>query len=110
MSVRAIDFSSSAYAKTKSFKAKENAASTSKIKEKRTSENQPSSVKSSWTPLKQDLNEKVCISSGVIAFFFRATITSYKICFMLQLFDERKELVSNWVSVRCCRYEYLGSI
>lgn len=70
MSVRTIDFTSSAYAKTKSFKAKENATSASKIKEKRTAENQLSGVKSSWTPLKQDLNEK--------------------------LFDERKELVSNW--------------
>ncbi|KAL9961492.1 hypothetical protein ACROYT_G030441 [Oculina patagonica] len=66
MSVRTVDFSSSAYAKTKSFKAKENNATASRIKEK----NPPSGVKSSWTPLKQDLNEK--------------------------LFDERKELVSNW--------------
>lgn len=70
MSVRAFDFTSSAYAKTKSFKAKENVASASKIKEKRNSENHLPGVKSSWTPLKQDLNEK--------------------------LFDERKELVSNW--------------
>lgn len=68
MSVRAVDFSSSAYAKTKSFKAKENVATASRIK--RTPEHSPSSVKSSWTPSKQDLNEK--------------------------LFDERKELVSNW--------------
>lgn len=59
MSIRAIDFTSSAYAKTKSFKAKENLASASKLKEKRSSENQLSGVKSSWTPLKQDLNEKV---------------------------------------------------
>ncbi|KAJ7318916.1 hypothetical protein OS493_036907 [Desmophyllum pertusum] len=59
MSVRAIDFSSSAYAKTKSFKAKENVATASRIKDKRTLENPPSGVKSSWTPLKQDLNEKV---------------------------------------------------
>lgn len=60
MSVRTIDFSSSAYAKTKSFKAKENVTTVSKIKDKRSSENPPSGVKSSWTPLKQDLNEKVC--------------------------------------------------
>ena len=63
MSVRTIDFTSSAYAKTKSFKAKENATSATKIKEKRTAENQLSGVKSSWTPLKQDLNEKVCFSN-----------------------------------------------
>ena len=68
MSVRAIDFTSSAYAKTKSFKAKENLVSASKIKEKRTNENQPSGVKSSWTPLKQDLNEKVCVASSVVCF------------------------------------------
>lgn len=66
MSVRAIDFTSSVYAKTKSFKAKENLASASKIKEKRALENQPSGVKSSWTPLKQDLNEKVCFDSGAV--------------------------------------------
>ena len=59
MSVRAFDFTSSAYAKTKSFKAKENLASASKIKEKRNAENHLPGVKSSWTPLKQDLNEKV---------------------------------------------------
>lgn len=59
MSVRAFDFTSSAYAKTKSFKAKENVTSASKIKEKRNSENHLPGVKSSWTPLKQDLNEKV---------------------------------------------------
>lgn len=63
MSVRTIDFTSSAYAKTKSFKAKENTTSASKIKEKRTAENQLPGVKSSWTPLKQDLNEKVCFSN-----------------------------------------------
>ena len=63
MSVKTIDFTSSAYAKTKSFKAKENTTSASKIKEKRTAENQLSGVKSSWTPLKQDLNEKVCFSN-----------------------------------------------
>lgn len=65
MSVRAVDFSSSAYAKTKSFKAKENVATASRVK--RTPENSPSSVKSSWTPLKQDLNEKVYIQ-GVVVF------------------------------------------
>ena len=59
MSVRTVDFSSTAYAKTKSFKAKENLATVSRVKEKRTTENQPSGVKSSWTPLKPDLNEKV---------------------------------------------------
>ena len=58
MSVRTIDFSSSAYAKTKSFKAKENNTTASRIKEKNPP---PSGVKSSWTPLKQDLNEKVCV-------------------------------------------------
>lgn len=58
MSVRAIDFSSSAYAKTKSFKAKENNTTASRTKEKNPP---PSGVKSSWTPLKQDLNEKVCV-------------------------------------------------
>jgi len=64
MSVRTIDFSSSAYAKTKSFKAKENNATASRIKEKNPP---PSGVKSSWTPLKQDLNEKVnlCLSFHV---------------------------------------------
>lgn len=68
MSVRTIDFTSTAYAKTKSFKAKENTTSASKIKEKRTTENQLSGVKSSWTPLKQDLNEKVCFSNRVFPF------------------------------------------
>ena len=59
MSVRTIDFSSSAYAKTKSFKAKENNITATRIiKEKNPP---PSGVKSSWTPLKQDLNEKVCV-------------------------------------------------
>ena len=74
MSVRAIDFSSSAYAKTKSFKAKENSsnATAAKIKEKNT----PSGVKSSWTPLKQDLNEKVCIE----AFVFPTKCFSLKTC------------------------------
>ena len=67
MSVRTIDFSSSAYAKTKSFKAKENNTTATRMKEKNPA---PSGVKSSWTPLKQDLNEKVClrfhVSSGAV--------------------------------------------
>ena len=66
MSVRTIDFSSSAYAKTKSFKAKENNTTSSRIKEKNPP---PSGVKSSWTPLKQDLNEKVCVCLSCHVFF-----------------------------------------
>ena len=101
MSVRAIDFTSTAYAKTKSSKAKENATSTSKIKEKRTSENQLSGVKSSWTPLKQDLNEKVSFKtcSFLLCSLHCVYIDHFNLYFVLQLFDERKELVSNWVSM-----------
>lgn len=78
MSVRAIDFSSSAYAKTKSFKAKENNATASRIKEK----NPPSGVKSSWTPLKQDLNEKVC------------AVLFSMMCFSLQICQDNYETSS----------------
>lgn len=64
MSTRAIDFNSSVYAKTKSFLAKENAASIARAKESRKQViAPPSGVKSSWTPIKQDLNEKVCTKS-----------------------------------------------
>lgn len=60
MSTRAIDFNSTAYAKTKSSIAKENAASIARAKESRKQViAPPAGVKSSWTPLKQDLNEKV---------------------------------------------------
>lgn len=60
MSIRTFDFSSTAYSKTKSFMAKENAPNTAKLKEKkRAKENELVGVKSSWTPLKQELNEKV---------------------------------------------------
>ena len=82
MSVRTIDFSSSAYAKTKSFKAKENNATASRIKEK----NPPSGVKSSWTPLKQDLNEKVCVE----AFIFLMECFSYA----LQIFEDNYDTCS----------------
>ena len=40
--------------------AKENVSNTAKLKEKkRAKENELAGVKSSWTPLKQELNEKV---------------------------------------------------
>lgn len=57
MSIRSVDFSSTAYAKTKSFKAKESSTGAARVKEKR-KENQLV-VKSSWTPIKADLNVKV---------------------------------------------------
>ncbi|XP_031561508.1 F-box only protein 16-like isoform X2 [Actinia tenebrosa] len=71
MTTRTVDFNSTAYAKTKSFIAKENVASIARAKESRKQVSvPPSGVKSSWTPQKQELNEK--------------------------LFEERKELVGNW--------------
>ena len=89
MSVRTIDFTSSAYAKTKSFKAKENTTSASKIKEKRTAENQLSGVKSSWTPLKQDLNEKVCFPNTLFPLVLYLQINAKTINFSALWWKER---------------------
>ena len=59
MSIRAVDFNSTAYAKTKSFTAKENSSGAARVKEKRKDPANQAVVKSSWTPTKAGLNEKV---------------------------------------------------